>query len=87
MRFRPEHDPHPGSRVEWADNWLSNTLAWASSRITPAWCRSEEHWSSRMAQYLFTDCPCCMLFRGLVLGGIPPLVLWAGTVVAWLWVT
>jgi hypothetical protein len=72
VRFRPgpvpEGDPHPGSPVEWEDNWLSNALAWASTTFTPKWCQSEDHWTARTAQYLFTDCPCCLLFRGLVLG-------------------
>jgi len=31
----------------------------------------------RMAQYLFTDCPCCMLFRGMVVGVAVGGVLWA----------
>jgi hypothetical protein len=83
MHFRPKDDPRPGGPVEWADNWLSNTFAWGSHRFTPGWCRSKEHWTSRMAQHLFTDCPCCLLFRGLILGALPPLVLWALTA-AWL---
>lgn len=72
MRFRPapipEGDPHPGGATEWADNALSNTLAWASETFTPAWCKDEQHWTARLAQYLFTDCPCCLLFRGIVVG-------------------
>jgi len=68
MRFRPQDDPRPGGPVEWADNWLSNAFAWASFFFTPGWCRTPEHWTSRTAQYVFTDCPCCLLWRGLVLG-------------------
>lgn len=72
MRFRPgpvsEGDPHPGSEVEWADNWLSNSLAWFSTKWLPAWCQSEDHWTAKTTQYLFTDCPCCLLFRGIVVG-------------------
>jgi hypothetical protein len=64
----PEGDPHPGGPVEWQDNRLSNFLAWASKTITPKWCQSESHWTARVTEYLFTDCPCCLLFRGLVLG-------------------
>ena len=72
MKFRPEHDPHPGSPVEWADNWLSNTMAYVSVTLVPNWCRTPDHWTSRAAQYLFTDCPCCMLFRGITVG------IWVG---------
>jgi hypothetical protein len=72
MKFRPGKvpfgDPHPGTPVEWEDNAISNAMAWASYRFTPAWCQSKTHWTSRIAQYLFTDCPCCQLFRGLVVG-------------------
>jgi hypothetical protein len=75
MRFRPgdlpEGDPtEPHTPVEWEDNWLSNTLAWGSYKLLPGWCQTEEHWTSRVTQYLFTDCPCCLLFRGLSLGFI-----------------
>lgn len=77
MRFRPaddprqaaiEGDPNPGGPVEWEDNAISNAFAWASFKIVPAWCQTPEHWSSRVAQYLFTDCPCCLLWRGIVVG-------------------
>lgn len=76
MKFRPVNDPRqrhkgdddPGGPVEWEDNWLSNGFAWASYRITPGWCQTPEHWTSKVANYLFTDCPCCLLFRGLALG-------------------
>lgn len=73
MKFRPgdlpQADPtEEDGPVEWADNSLSNTLAYASHKLTPSWCQSEDHWTARLTQYLFTDCPCCMLFRGLVVG-------------------
>lgn len=77
MRFRPtddprnkaiEGDPHPGGPVEWEDNWLSNFFAWGSYRFIPTWCQTPEHWTARVTQYLFVDCPCCLLFRGLCLG-------------------
>lgn len=68
MRFRPEHDPRQGGPVEWADNDVSNFFAWASYKFVPGWCQTEDHWTSRLTQSLFTDCPCCLLFRGLGLG-------------------
>ncbi|MGY3615683.1 hypothetical protein [Bradyrhizobium sp. USDA 10063] len=83
MKFRPaddprqthEGDPHPGGPVEWEDNHLSNTFAWASYRLTPGWCQTEDHWTSRLTRYLFTDCPCCLLFRGVVVGVVIGLAL------------
>jgi len=76
LRFRPEDDPHPGSPVEWTDNWLSNFFAWGSKTFTPSWCQSKDHWSSRITQYVFTDCPCCLFFRGLIIGGLLVLPFW-----------
>lgn len=85
VKFRPEDDPHPDSPVEWADNWLSNLFAWASKRFTPAWCQTPEHWTSRITQYLFTDCPCCLLFRGLLIGMSLVLIpLWIVALLAWI---
>lgn len=73
MKFRPgdlpQADPtEEDGPVEWADNSLSNTMAYASYKLTPGWCQSEDHWTARLTRYLFTDCPCCMLFRGLAVG-------------------
>lgn len=59
----PNHDP-----IDWADNWLSNFLAFVSYHVLPSWCSTPEHWTSRLTGYLFTDCPCCLLFRGIVVG-------------------
>jgi hypothetical protein len=91
MRFRPEHDTridrrvveaerdkHPGGPTEWSDNWLSNFFAWSSHKFVPAWCQTPEHFSSRITQWLWTDCPCCMLWRGIALGVFVGLVLAAG---------
>ena len=84
MKFRPaddprnkalEGDPNPGSQVEWEDNWLSNFFAWGSYRVTPNFCQTPEHFSSKLANYLFVDCPCCLLWRGIVLGFLPGLLL------------
>src|SRR6478609_2414594 len=71
--FRPKDDPrsHPDDPEEWENNALSNSLAWASYTFTPAWCQAKEdgtHWTVRLMDYLFTGCPCCMMFRGLTLG-------------------
>jgi hypothetical protein len=91
LRFRPEHDTrprpvveaerdrHPGGPAEWADNWLSNAFAWSSYFFIPSWCQTPEHFTSRLTQYLWTDCPCCLLWRGIAIGAAPPLLLWAVT--------
>lgn len=73
MRFRPGDLPvgdptEPHTPVEWEDNWLSNMMAWISYKFLPRWCQTEEHWTSRTTQFLFTDCPCCLLFRGISIG-------------------
>jgi len=79
VRFRPgdlpEGDPsQPNTPVEWEDNAISNLFAYLSHKLTPSWCQTPEHWTSRLTQYLFTDCPCCILFRGISVGlllGLP----------------
>ena len=55
--------------MEWADNWLSNFMAWASQQwpFEPA-CNTPEHWTSRIVDYFFTDCPCCLFIRGTIVG-------------------
>jgi hypothetical protein len=101
MRFRPADDPRntiddipgvttdktePGTPVEWEDNFLSNTFAWASYVLVPDWCQTPEHFTSRFTQYLFTDCPCCLFWRGLtfgyVVGGVVGAIV--GMIVMWL---
>jgi hypothetical protein len=80
FRYRPQQQPdidHDGKTVDdWEDNRLSNFLAWASVHVTPWWCQTPEHWTSRFAASLFTTCPCCMIFRGLALGVIIGSVPW-----------
>jgi hypothetical protein len=80
FRFRPpEQDDvdHDGKTVDdWEDNALSNALAWSSTTFVPMWCQTPEHWTSRLADYLYTSCPCCMIFRGLSLGIIFSSALW-----------
>jgi hypothetical protein len=72
MHFRPGDiplgDPTEDGPVEWEDNRLSNTMAWVSYKFLPSWCKTPEHWTSHVTQHLFTDCPCCLLFRGLTIG-------------------
>jgi hypothetical protein len=80
MKFRPSDlepfgDPDPDSPVEWEDNGLSNFMAWFSHRFLRSWCQTPQHWTSRLTQYLWTDCPCCLLFRGIVVGLVEGVVL------------
>jgi len=90
VKFRPADDPRntvsdipdvtvdgsePGTPVEWEDNPLSNFFAWASFKLVPHWCQTPEHWTARLTQYQFTDCPCCLLFRGIAIGYVSGSVL------------
>ena len=83
MKFRPGDipfgDPDPESQVQWEDTPLSNTMAWFSHKYLPSWCQTPEHWTSRMAAHLWTDCPCCLFYRGvtigLAIGTVPGAVL------------
>ena len=79
FKYRPEapQDHNDGETDDWADNWLSNSLAWASRTFLPSWCSTEEHWTSKFMDYLYTTCPCCMLFRGIVVGFLLSFILWA----------
>lgn len=81
FRYRPSAPDldvdHDGETVDdWADNPLSNALAWASVNTTPKWCQDETHWSNKIADYLFTTCPCCMMFRGIIIGAALSSILW-----------
>jgi len=80
FRFRPpeqEDIDHDGKVVDdWEDNALSNFLAWSSQTFLKNWCQTEEHWTSRFANYLYTSCPCCMVFRGLTIGIITSTLFW-----------
>lgn len=66
--FRPSDDPRSDEDSDWADNAVSNSFAWASHKFLPAWCQTPEHWTSRFTGYMFTTCPCCLLFRGIIIG-------------------
>jgi hypothetical protein len=81
FRYRPKQQPdvdHDGKTVDdWEDNALSNALAWASITFVPTWCQDEQHWTGRLANSLFTTCPCCMVFRGLTLGAFISTALWS----------
>ena len=83
FRFRPsEQDDVDGDGKvveDWEDNPISNALAWGSSTILPDWCQTPEHWTTRFANHLFTTCPCCMIWRGIFVGG--SFMLWLAIIV------
>lgn len=60
--------PLPNADIEWADNWFSNVLAWAATQIFPRWCMMPDHWSVKVTELLWTDCPCCLGLRFMTLG-------------------
>lgn len=60
-------DPHD---KDWADNCVSNAMAGASNRLVPSWCDTPSHWTSRVSNIFWTDCPCCLFFRGVIVGAI-----------------
>lgn len=79
FRYRPSPSTDTdgdGEIADWEDNALSNFLAWGSVTFTPTWCQNEKHWSARFANTLFTTCPCCMVFRGIVIGLAVSSILW-----------
>lgn len=69
--YRPNWAPEGSPEEEdWADNPMSNSMAWWSTKLFPRWCKEEGHWSGRLTNYLWTLCPCCLLMRGAALGFI-----------------
>ena len=73
--LRPEQLPNfETAPDDWADNALSNFFAWASLNFLGPWCSTPEHWTSGLTRYLFTSCPCCLIFRGITIGLIVGLL-------------
>lgn len=70
FKYRPESAPAGDGEEpdDWEDNTASNALAWASQVVTPAWCSTPEHWTSRLSNAMWTSCPCCLFFRGALVG-------------------
>lgn len=67
--YRPEDVPtFETAPDDWTDNYLSNFFAWFSITYLDPWCSTPEHWTSRFMHYLFTSCPCCLIFRGVAVG-------------------
>lgn len=66
--YRPE-DPED---LDWEDNWASNSMAWASDRFLGDICGG---WIGRATNVLWTDCPCCLAIRWLLVGATTGLAV------------
>lgn len=75
-----DSEPHPDAVALMSDgepeskwqhvpvNRADELFTWGSKTVVPTWCQTPEHWTSRVVDYLWVDCPCCLFFRGVVLG-------------------
>jgi hypothetical protein len=54
--------------LDWEDNAVSNSLAWASDKVLPRWCKAEGHWTIRLANLFWAECACCLWWRGAAVG-------------------
>lgn len=63
-----EHRPNDPEAIDWEDNPVSNSLAWMSEKVTCKYCKSPEHWTSKLTNYFWTDCSCCLFLRGVIVG-------------------
>lgn len=69
----PEGEPYEfdepkedNGHTDWEDNWVSNSIAWASVKL------GLDGWGvlHAVANPFWTDCPTCLFWRGLLVGGI-----------------
>lgn len=70
--YRPSEDDK--EELDWEDNWLSNSLAFASEIVTPKACTTPGSVMARISNYLWTSCPCCLFWRGAVFGAAIPTI-------------
>lgn len=50
-------------------NPLDRLFTWGAGTLPfRKWCQTPEHWTAKVSAYLFTDCPCCLVFRGATIG-------------------
>lgn len=71
-KYRPQDDGD--NTPDWEDNAISNSMAWASDTFTPGFCATPEHWTSRVGNYFWTECPCCLFIRGVIIGVSVPII-------------
>jgi hypothetical protein len=90
-KFRPtdvEADPdHDGEVTDWSDNSVSNTFAWLSVKIVPTWCQDPSHWTAPFTDFFWTDCPCCLLWRGITLGWIAMFAIYTALLAFFSWIS
>ena len=71
----------------WFDDEKGNPVdrffTWGAETFTPKLCQTEEHWTSRVTAILFTECPCCLMWRSLIVGFIFGIVLTKSEAVSW----
>lgn len=70
--FRPTEDSKED--LDWEDNWLSNTIAWVTEQVMPQACSTPTTVMARIANYLWTSCPCCLFWRGALFGASIPTI-------------
>ena len=78
FRFRPEHDTRVDDLtdpVDWEDNFISNALAATSFYLFPCACQTPTHITTRIVDYFYTTCPCCMFYRGVTVAALPLLII------------
>lgn len=73
--------------TEYTDNIPSRLLYWISQTFTPSWCAHPNHWTVRLMDYLWTDCPCCLFYRGTAVGVVATLFASLVLHAAWFAVT
>lgn len=60
---------------------VDSIFVWGAHTIVPTWCQSETHWTAKLVDFLWVDCPCCLMFRGIVVGGVLASCAWAPIIV------
>jgi hypothetical protein len=62
MQQSSDDPPIDGEDAHWG------IWKWLAKRFIPTWCKSEDHWTVRLANELWIDCACCFGFRFAFLG-------------------
>jgi hypothetical protein len=70
FRYRP----HPNEQ-DWEDNWLSNLLAWVSKLLFITSVCSNDRILTKISNYLWAECACCLFFRGVLFGVLASTVI------------
>lgn len=78
LNYRPQN---ADEEEDWEDNVVSNSMAYASDKLVPKWCKSPDHWTVRLVLYLWADCACCLAFRFFAFGVILGLAVSAAFVI------